>query len=84
MKILMPFLGLLDPKTQKSTGYYAGLGILCADIWHRGIHQWNLIALILFAGLGSLSSLAHFLAKSQLPPVPPDPPAPPAPPSPDR
>lgn len=54
-------LGLLNPKTQKATAFYALLGVLCGDIWHRGLHKWNLAALVLFAGLGSLAGLAQMI-----------------------
>ncbi len=63
-RILMLFKGLVDPKTQKATAFYCLLGVLCADIWHRGIHKWNLAALILFAGIGSIGALAQFIRDS--------------------
>lgn len=64
-------LGLLNPKTQKATAFYALLGVLCGDIWHRGLHKWNLIALVLFTGLGTLAGLAEVVhGKAEPEPVP--------------
>ena len=70
--IFMPFLGVLDPKTQKATAFYALLGVLCGDIWHRGLHKWNLIALILFSGIGTLGAVAKMLASAHPPASPPE------------
>lgn len=58
---LRPFMGLVDPKTKQATAFYALLGVLCGDIWNNGLHKWNLIGLILFAGLGSISGLARLI-----------------------
>ena len=58
---LSPLVGLLNPKTQKATAFYCLLGVVCSDIWHRGLQKWNLVALILFAGLGSLAGIAQVI-----------------------
>lgn len=65
--ILAPLVGLLNPKTQKATAFYCLLGVVCSDIWHRGLHQWNLAALILFAGLGSLAGIAQIIHGGKAP-----------------
>jgi len=70
--MLRPFVGLINPKTQKATAFYALLGALCADIWHRGFNTLNLSAAILFAGLGSLSAIAGILTKDPPPSSPPE------------
>lgn len=65
---LKPFVGILDWRTRRATAFYALLGVLCSDIWHRGLNRWNLIALVLMAGLGSLSGVAQLLHGNPPPP----------------
>lgn len=66
---LQSLMGLLDWRTRKATAFYCLLGVLCSDIWHRGLGRWNLIGLILMTGLGSLSGVAHLIHGE--PPQPP-------------
>jgi hypothetical protein len=54
-------MGILDWRTRKATAFYALLGVLCSDIWHRGLGKWNLAGLVLMAGLGSLSGIAQII-----------------------
>jgi hypothetical protein len=63
--------GWLDPKTQRATAFYAFLGVLCSNIYHRGINQWTLAALVLMAGLGTLSGLAAIMGDREPPLDPP-------------
>lgn len=63
--------GWLDPKTQKATAFYALLGVLCSQIYHAGLDQWDLAALILLTGIGSLSGLAELIHSRQPPADPP-------------
>ena len=60
--------GWLDPKTQRATAFYALLGVLCSNIYHTGLTQWNFGALILMSGIGTISGLAHLLKPSGDPP----------------
>ena len=68
---LQPLMGILDWRTRKATAFYALLGVLCSDIWHRGLNQWNLVGLILMAGLGGLSGVAQLIHGGPPPPQPP-------------
>jgi len=63
-------VGLGDPKTQKATAFYVLLGALVGDIWHRGIHKWNLIALVLLAGVTGIRQIVQTLvsASDKIPP----------------
>lgn len=53
--------GWIDPKTQRATAFYALLGVVCSNIYHTGLSQWNFAALVLMTGLGTLSGIAHFI-----------------------
>jgi hypothetical protein len=50
--------GWIDPKTQRATAFYSLLGVLCSNIYHTGLNKYNFMALVLMAGVGSLSGLA--------------------------
>lgn len=58
---LRAFMGLLDPKTKKATAFYAFVGLLSSDTWHRGLNKWNLVGWIIATGLGSLAGIAQLL-----------------------
>jgi hypothetical protein len=65
--------GWIDPKTQRATAFYCLLGVLCSNIYHVGINQWNFSALVLMTGIGTLSGLTHFVqAMKKIPVDPPD------------
>jgi hypothetical protein len=65
--------GWTDPRTQRSTAFYALLGVLCSHIYHRGLDQWSLVALALMTGLATVSSVTDILTKRKNQP-PADPP----------
>ena len=64
--------GWIDPKTQRATAFYAFLGVLCSNIFHLGLNQWNLAALVLMTGLGTLSGLAQVMGRTPPPAGPPN------------
>jgi len=63
--------GWIDPKTQRATAFYCFLGVLCSRIYHTGLDQWNFGALVLMAGLGTLSGVVSMLQKKNSPANPP-------------
>lgn len=62
--------GWLDPRTQRSTAFYALLGVLCSHIYHSGLDQWDLLALLALTGLGSASAILGVI-KARKPPADP-------------
>lgn len=60
--------GWTDPKTKRSTAFYALLGVLCANIYHTGLDHYKLAALCLMAGLGSVSAILDLLRQKGTPP----------------
>lgn len=63
--------GWIDPKTQRATAFYALLGVLCSHIYHTGLDQWDLLALALMTGLGTVSGIANLMKKVGTPPADP-------------
>lgn len=61
-------MGLRDPHIQRATAFYVLLGALVGDIWHRGIHKWNLIALALLAGVSGVRQIIQTIVGSKEPP----------------
>jgi len=63
--------GLIDPKTQRATAFYALLGMLCSNIYHTGMNRWNFAGLVLMTGLGTLSGLTKFMLSLKASPADP-------------
>jgi len=64
-------MGWIDPKTQRATAFYCLLGVLCSHIYHTGMDQWDLAALVLMTGLGTLSGMAELMGRRKPPVEPP-------------
>jgi hypothetical protein len=65
--------GWADPRTQRATAFYCLLGVLCSHIYHTGLDQWDLSALVLMTGLATVSSVTDILTRRKTEP-PADPP----------
>jgi hypothetical protein len=63
--------GWTDPKTKRATAFYCLLGVLCSHIYHTGLDQWDLVALALMTGLGTVSGLTDLIGKKTPPPADP-------------
>lgn len=63
--------GWIDPKTQRATGFYCLLGVLAAHIYHHGLDQWSLAALLAMTSLGSVSGIVDMLRRASNPPADP-------------
>lgn len=66
--------GWLDPRTQKATAFYALLGVLCSHIYHAGLDQLDLLALLALTGLGTASGILDALNAKKAKNPPADPP----------